>query len=503
MKLSLKVWSFLPVLAFTSSVLFAGLPAPAASAATVKLPTVSITQPKSHAQTTDEVYTVTGTVTKGSLAVSNVLVSLNSGPYTAATLSNSFWSIPLALNAGTNTIFAYATDVNGDLGRPANVELLYVVKALLTVQIVGEGSLKPNLNGQPLDLGVDYTMAAKGSNGFSFYYWSGGVTMSANPALRFYMSPGLAITANFRDTTPPTLTITEPKAGGKVDSNATVTVTGTAQDNDQVALVEVRNGGSNWVAATGTTAWSATLPVVAGNNTIQAYAVDQAGNVSKTNEVVFMGNPPPTGPWAPSSVVGSLILLTPLTPAPGATHYLSFDTSTFSYGDTNLSASDSGIGNYDYQPDDTNYSVVQIAFTAPPAVNGDTANLDLNFTAYDTGTYTNEATGETGAFSIETAPSLLPAAWSGNSFTVKSFGSSKTSTVSFGKNNAIQVGSKSGTYTVDDVSPIGAFFTADVTSGTETAYFLLTFTSATEGFFDISYFENGLPDGTGTGTFKK
>src|SRR5208337_119523 len=52
-----------------------------------------------------------------------------------------------------------------------------------------------------------------------------------------------------------------------------------------------------------------------------------------------------------------------------------------------------------------------------PNLNGDDANLDLAFTNFNIGFYTNEATGEIGKFAIEPAQQLLPADWSGKTYT--------------------------------------------------------------------------------------
>jgi len=99
----------------------------------------------------------------------------------------------------------------------------------------------------------------------------------------------LSLQVIYRDTNSPVLTITSPTPG-QLWSNNVYTVTGTAKDNAAVANVfySVNNGA--WINATtgnGWTNWSATVNLVSGTNTIQAYAVDTSGNISTTNSVSF------------------------------------------------------------------------------------------------------------------------------------------------------------------------------------------------------------------------
>ncbi len=95
----------------------------------------------------------------------------------------------------------------------------------------------------------------------------------------------------------PTLTITAPTAGQRW-SNIAFTVTGTVFDSVQVSNVVYQLNTSSWnTAATANqwTNWTAPVTLTPGTNTIKAYAVDSAGNVSLTNQVsfVFVTNQPP------------------------------------------------------------------------------------------------------------------------------------------------------------------------------------------------------------------
>lgn len=96
----------------------------------------------------------------------------------------------------------------------------------------------------------------------------------------------------FVGTEPPKLTISSPKAGQSVGSGV-FSISGTV--TDQVALEETYyrlNDGAWTLAAPGTASnsWTASVTLMPGTNTLEAYAVDVVGNVSKTNQVIFAYN---------------------------------------------------------------------------------------------------------------------------------------------------------------------------------------------------------------------
>ena len=104
------------------------------------------------------------------------------------------------------------------------------------------------------------------------------------------MVSNLVLQANFVDVSKPTLTITAPTSGQKM-TNALANVQGTASDNWRVSNVWYQLNTNGWAMAgstNGFTNWTATVVLLAGNNTVQAYAVDTTGNVSTTNSVSFV-----------------------------------------------------------------------------------------------------------------------------------------------------------------------------------------------------------------------
>ena len=89
-----------------------------------------------------------------------------------------------------------------------------------------------------------------------------------------------------KDTTPPTLTITSPGGSTVSTSASTVTFSGTASDNVGVASVTWRTNTGSSGLATGTTHWTATIPVLTGSNTVTITATDTSGNTSWRSVVV-------------------------------------------------------------------------------------------------------------------------------------------------------------------------------------------------------------------------
>jgi hypothetical protein len=156
----------------------------------------------------------------------------------------------------------------------------------VTVQIVGMGTVTPNYDGQLLELGKAYTMTAKPGKGFKFQNWSGSVSNNS-AKLKFVMAPGMTLTATFEDVKNPALVITYPGSNKKI-TNSVIAATGRASDNTGIGAVFFNLNGNGWVLASGTTEWTAPdLALMPGKNTIQAYAVDVNGNVSKTNKITF------------------------------------------------------------------------------------------------------------------------------------------------------------------------------------------------------------------------
>ncbi len=262
-------------------------------------PTVTITTPTSGQRTSNGVFTLTGTATNN-WAVSNVLFSLNNSGWTNATTTNSWanWTAQTALVPGTNTVAVYGVDPNGLASLTNIVAFQFVVTNLLQIRATGLGTLAPNYVNAWLEAGRNYTITATPAAGFAATSWqvatnfTGGYATN-NATVQFLMASNLTLQINFTETNRPTLAIVWPTAG-LVLSNALPAVIGTASDAWGVTGVWYQLNKGPWTAPVTTNAWTnwnVTLKMVAGSNTVSAYALNLGGIYSLTNTVsVFSSN---------------------------------------------------------------------------------------------------------------------------------------------------------------------------------------------------------------------
>ena len=96
------------------------------------------------------------------------------------------------------------------------------------------------------------------------------------------------------DTTPPTVSIDSP-SDGDAFTTTTITVSGTASDNEGVSKVQVKVDSGDWMDATGTTSWSKIVTTSHGMHTIEVRAIDTTGNPSETASITVACNPPSSG----------------------------------------------------------------------------------------------------------------------------------------------------------------------------------------------------------------
>jgi hypothetical protein len=95
-----------------------------------------------------------------------------------------------------------------------------------------------------------------------------------------------APTPGGKDTTAPTLTITSPGGNSLSTTSPSLAFLGTASDNVGVTSVTWSTNTGSSGTATGTTAWSATIPVLVGSNQVIVRAFDAAGNMAWRSVVV-------------------------------------------------------------------------------------------------------------------------------------------------------------------------------------------------------------------------
>jgi hypothetical protein len=91
-------------------------------------------------------------------------------------------------------------------------------------------------------------------------------------------APASVTPTGVKDTIPPTLTISAPSSTTMNTTLATYSVSGSASDNVAVASVTWVTSTGNSGTATGTSAWSAKIPLLQGFNQVTIRATDTSGN---------------------------------------------------------------------------------------------------------------------------------------------------------------------------------------------------------------------------------
>jgi len=188
--------------------------------------------------------------------------------------------------AGTNVAFYVA-----QAGLTATNPVITPTHGSLRVTIAPSGAVKSGAKWQVDNNGVfeasgaTVTNLSVGSHTVSFKPVSGWKTPQ-NQTISIVDAATNDVNGAYLSATPPTVAITSPKSALTVATNL-VTVAGIAADSVAVAAVfceSYSQAGTNpWVLASGTTSWSALVPLVAGTNHVRAYAVDSSGNASATN----------------------------------------------------------------------------------------------------------------------------------------------------------------------------------------------------------------------------
>jgi len=112
------------------------------------------------------------------------------------------------VNALTNDSGRYSVVITNSAGsitsQLATLTVTNPTVWTMAVQIVGNGTVSPNYNGQVLTIGNNYAMTAKPGTGYVFSKWTGGI-YSTVPALTFVMQRALSLQANFIPTPFPSL----------------------------------------------------------------------------------------------------------------------------------------------------------------------------------------------------------------------------------------------------------------------------------------------------------
>lgn len=268
-------------------------------------PAVTISSPTSAATHS----TSTAPLSLGGSASDNVGVSQVSwvnGAQSGTATGTTSWTASVPLTSGSNTIVVTARDAaNNSSTDTITVTYTPADTAVPAVSITGPTSgTTHSTSSTPLALsggasdnvgvsGVTWSNAGTGGGGTAAgtTSWSASIPLNAGSNAITVTARDAAgnsstdtITVTYTppagDTTPPTISISSPTSGGSWTAAGTpLALSGSAGDNVGVSTVTWTNAATgDSGSASGTTSWSASIPLAAGANPITVRALDAAGN---------------------------------------------------------------------------------------------------------------------------------------------------------------------------------------------------------------------------------
>ena len=257
-------------------------------------PVITITEPAQGLITKISTITVSGTVTD----TSAVTVTVNGQP---VNLSGTQFSTSVTLAEGSNTITVLATDAFGNVGTATRNVTLDTTAPVLTITSLQDGAVTTEtqltITGTVTDattttVTVNNVAATRNGNEFSavvsLVEGPNTFVIRAEDAAGNQTEITRTVTLQVpQDTTPPVLTIIEP-AEGFITQDEQVIVSGTVTDSSNVIITI--NGQQATVSGT---QFTASVPLVEGQNPIAVIATDTAGNVGIANRIGSRDSTPP------------------------------------------------------------------------------------------------------------------------------------------------------------------------------------------------------------------
>jgi hypothetical protein len=157
-------------------------------------PVVSVVPPPDSGRLLHPAVVVDGTASDNS-RVREVLYRLNAGPWLAAD-GTTQWRATLDLRIGANELQVKAIDEFDNESPLKSLSLVQVAADWIRVEVTGQGAVKPDYDGQRLELGKDYTLTALPATGYVFSNWTGSMA-SSEPTLAFRMESNRVFQAHF------------------------------------------------------------------------------------------------------------------------------------------------------------------------------------------------------------------------------------------------------------------------------------------------------------------
>jgi hypothetical protein len=241
------------------------------------------------------------------VAVTGYLINKVATPPTASAAG---WtaSAPTSVTAvaGSNTFYAWAKDAAGNVSAAASASVTVTIAPAadttlpaLTISSLANGAYTNkatlNISGTASDAGgiksvtvngQAVTVNADGSFSYALTLVAGANTITTIATDNAGNQQVDTRTVTF-DLNAPVLAVSAP-ADNSTTTQSFITVTGTISETSTVSISV--NGGSPQTAAVTGTTYSATVNLVAGVNTIDITATDQAGNTSSAKRTVTYDN---------------------------------------------------------------------------------------------------------------------------------------------------------------------------------------------------------------------
>jgi len=168
---------------------------PASMATDKTKPKLEIKAPANNLRIDIPQIVLTGTA-EDKYGLSRVEYQINGGAWQPATGTTN-WTAVATLTAGENNVLIRAVGGTGNYSGEEKRTFRRVVMAPLNVEIAGEGSVKPELRKEELEVGNTYTATAEPEAGWVFAGWSGSQSATSTK-LSFTMQTNMVLKAEFK-----------------------------------------------------------------------------------------------------------------------------------------------------------------------------------------------------------------------------------------------------------------------------------------------------------------
>ena len=270
-------------------------------------PTVAVSSPSgSTFETTQSIANLSGVASDNGSVASVSWANSRGGSGMAAGVAN--WAASVPLQPGINVLTLTARDAAGNASNTTMTAIEVVPPVPMSP--VGSTTGSPTFIWQPAPAATQYVVSVTDGTGVEVIHTAvtpDQVGCAATPATSCTFAPGVALAsgaAQWRvetivmtdlsawssatgftvDGTAPSLRITSPKAGNYSTNTGSITISGIASDNVQVASVYWRDSYGHSGVAQGTASWTIqNIALATGTTTFTVTAVDRAGNTTSQN----------------------------------------------------------------------------------------------------------------------------------------------------------------------------------------------------------------------------